>query len=365
MLFLLTLLKTHRRRRLTKHLSGNIFKRIFRLVLLLIFFIAINTAAMMVFEQITLGDAIWLSFTTLTTVGYGDYSASTFAGRTVTIITMYVFSISLLSLIIAETIDWKLLATSKKIKGLWEFADMANHIQIINTPNNDTERYLQRLITEIKATPALADMPIQLLTRKYPKGLPDSLSSLKVIHRTGMAEDGVIINHINLEKAKHIIILARDAYNSLSDSLTFDLLSRIVEINPNTNIIVEAVLDDNRQRFLALGAKAVIRPIRAYPGMVARALSHPGTERVLEDLFEAHGDSLHKIACTFKNASWGSLVTACIQQAVGTPLGYFDQGRIIMQPNFDQLCTGEALILLVKEGKVINIDSLQQAIQPL
>ncbi|WP_394202378.1 ion channel [Marinagarivorans algicola] len=362
MLLISRFLQVHRRRRLTKHLSGNIFKRISKLVLLLACFIAINTAVMVFVEEISLGNAIWLSFTTLTTVGYGDYSASTFTGRTVTIITMYIFSISLLSLIIAETIDWKLLATSKKIKGLWEFADMANHIQIINTPNSDTERYLQRLITEIKATPALADLPVQLLTRKYPKGLPDSLSALKVIHRTGMAEDGVIINHINLEKAKHIIILARDAYNSLSDSLTFDLLSRVVEINPNTNIIVEAVLDDNRQRFLALGASAVIRPIRAYPGMVARALSHPGTERVLEDLFEAHGDSLHKAIYTFKDITWGDLVTTCIKQHIGTPLGYFDQGHIIMQPHFDQLCTGEALILLVKEGKTINLDSLQSAL---
>lgn len=360
MQLLSTIVKVHKRRRLTKHLSGNIFKRLSKLVLLLGCLIAINTSAMMIFEKLSLGDAIWLSLTTLTTVGYGDYSANTFMGRSVTVVTMYIFSITLLSLIIAETVDWKLLATNKKIRGLWEFADMAEHIQIINTPNNDTEKYLQRLITEIKTTPALANMPIQLLTRKYPDGLPNTLTALKVVHRTGIAEDGVIIQRINLEHAKHIIILARDAHNSLSDSLSFDLLSRVTAINPSANIIVEAVLDDNRQRFLSLGATAVIRPIRAYPEMLARALSHPGTERVLEDLFDAHGDSLHKIDGKFNNLSWSEVINACIQAQIGTPLGYFEQGQLIMQPNFDELCTGEALVVLIKKGNEINANKLQQ-----
>jgi voltage-gated potassium channel len=361
MLVIANIVRAHRRRRLTKHLSGSIYKRISRLVVLLAGLVVLNSLAMVYFEKLSLGDAVWLSLTTLTTVGYGDFSASTGPGRFITVVTMYGFAISLLSILVAELIDWKMLSTNKKLKGYWEF-NMVDHIQIINTPNVDTERFLQRLIKEIQATPAFSETPIQLLTRKYPEGLPESLSCLKLIHRTGSAEDGSTLNSIGLHNAKHIVILARDSYDSLSDCLTFDILSRVTQINPNANIVVEAILDENRQRFKSLGASAVLRPIRAYPEMIARALSHPGTERVLEDLFDANGDSLHKVPCKFSNRTWAEIVTACIQTRIGTPLGYFVKGEVIMQPSFDEICSGEALALLVKKENRTDCSDLERSL---
>lgn len=345
-----SIIRAHRKKRLTKHLSSNIYLRIGKLILFLLLLVLINSVAMILFEKMALGDAFWLSFTTLTTVGYGDYSPSTLPGRVTTIFTMYGFAITVLSLLAAEVIEWRLGETEKKLKGLWEWKKMNNHIQIINTPNKDTERYLVRLITELKKTPLLNDLPIQLLTRKYPDGLPDSLSSLKILHRTGSAEDGEILSKINLKEASYIVILARDANDSLSDSVTFDTLSQVIQINPNASIVVEAILDKNRQRFLALGATAVLRPIRAYPEMIARALSHPGTEQVLEDLFESQGDSLHRIPVKLSNHSWGNIVKSCIEQGIGTPLAYFNtEGTLNTQPDFDHCCTGDAIVVLIKD----------------
>lgn len=361
MLVIANIVRAYKRRRLTKHLSGSIFKRISRLILLLAGLVAINSWAMIYFEKFSPGDAVWLSLTTLTTVGYGDFSASTGPGRFVTVVTMYGFAISLLSILVAELIDWKMLSSNKKRKGYWEFK-MADHIQIINTPNVDTERYLQRLIKEIQATPALSETPIQLLTRKYPEGLPESLTALKLLHRTGSSEDGSTLNNIGLHNARHIVILARDSYDSLSDSLTFDILSRVTQINQNANIVVEAILDENRQRFLSMGASAVLRPIRAYPEMIARALSHPGTERVLEDLFDSNGDSLHKLPCKFSNRTWAEIVTTCIQKRIGTPLGYFVKGEVIMQPSFDEMCSGDALAVLVKKENGIDCSDLENSL---
>ena len=36
---------------------------------------------MMALEGLTFGEGIWLTFTTITTTGYGDFSAKTAAGR--------------------------------------------------------------------------------------------------------------------------------------------------------------------------------------------------------------------------------------------------------------------------------------------
>ncbi len=350
---------THRRRQLTKHLSNNIGTRVIRLIGVLALLIALNTFAMIIFERMAVQDAVWLSFTTLVTVGYGDFSPSSTPGRLATIVTMYGFAITMLSLLAAEIIDWRLRTSEKKRRGLWEFKNMTDHIQIINTPNVDTENYLKRLVTELQKTACLADMPIQLLTRKFSDGLPESLIELKLLHRTGAAEEGQILRKLNLDKASHIIILAREATDSISDSLTFDILSQVISINPNTNIVVEAVLDENRQRFLRSGANAVLRPIRAYPEMIARALSHPGTEKILEDLFNSRGDSLYRIPCCFNNIKWSDIILECIRRNIGTPLAYFSDGEVVMQPGFTDICSGDGLVILVKEQKQHDLDEIK------
>lgn len=363
MLILRSVLKAHRNRRLTKHLSASIFKRIGRLLFLLLCLVVINSTAMVVFEKMKTADAVWLSFTTLTTVGYGDFSPSTAIGRTVTIVTMYGFAITLLSLLAAEVVEWRLVKMEKKRKGLWEFNDMKEHIQIINTPNTGTERYMVGLIREIQTTPAFINMPVQLLTRKYPDGLPDSLKALKPIHRTGSAEDGQMLFNINLEKAKHIIILARDCGDSLSDSLTFDILSQVKKINPTANIICEVVVDSNRERFVCCGATAVLRPVRAYPEIIVRALSHPGTEQILEDLFDAEGDSIHKLPCQFKDKAWKEIVMHCMSNNIGTPLAYFSASKIVMHPQPNDLCTGDFLAVLLNPQCESNIPALNAGLQ--
>ena len=68
----------------------------FALVGLLIL-IGLHVAAMMAFEGLSLGEAVWLTFTTITTTGYGDLSAKTPAGRAATIVLIYLSGIFLLT----------------------------------------------------------------------------------------------------------------------------------------------------------------------------------------------------------------------------------------------------------------------------
>lgn len=355
-------IRSYKKRRLTKHMSSNIYLRLSKLVGIMALLVSINSLGMIFFESMAVGDAIWLSLTTITTVGYGDFSPSTLGGRLVTIFTIYGFAITILSLIAAEVIEWRLVTIEKKKNGFWEWKDMTDHIQVINAPIVDAEKYLSRLVTEIHETPLFLTMPVQLLTRQFPNGLPDKLQKLKVLHRTGAAEDGMILQNINLEQAKFVIILARDYADSISDSITFDILSQVMVINPHAKILVEAVQDINRERFIKAGATVVVRPIRAYPEMIVRALCHPGTERVLENLFGTHGDSLHNVACDLDAVLWEKIVLACIKNKFGTPMAYFKEGELFTQPDFDTFCSCDSIAILVKEDVEFTPEQLQAAL---
>lgn len=354
--------RTRRKRRLTRHLSSNIVKRISFLLLLLVVLLGINTCAMMIFEGMSLSDGLWMSLTTITTVGYGDLSPSTVAGRTTTVLSLYTFAISVLTLLISEIVEWRFLINDKKRRGSWVWKNMRNHIQIINSPNDDTERYLNRLINEILQTETLKDLPVKLLSRKYPDGLPHSLTELKLLHRTGAAEDAGALSSISLDKANYIVLLARDPYDTVSDSVTFDVLTQIKAMNTDAQIIAEAVVDQNYSRFINAGADVVIRPIRAYPELVVRAMVNPGTEKIIEDLLRADGESLYRKDVDFKDTTWLDLVTQALISGVGTPIAYTNNGDIHMQPEANTVCEGDGLIVLSRQDTICHVSALQKAL---
>jgi len=354
--------KSRRKRRLTKHLSSNIRKRIGFLLSLLLVLVAINTLAMVMFEEMSWNDGLWMSLTTITTVGYGDLSPSTSIGRLITVLSLYAFAISVLTLLISEIVEWRLLINDKKRRGFWVWKTMMNHIQIINSPNVDPSRYLQRLIGEINATSLLNGHPVKLLSRKFPDGLPPELTALKLLHRTGAAEDFEMLNSIGLDKADYIILLARDPQDTVSDSITFDVLMQIRSINSPARVIAEAVADHNHQRFLDAGADVVLRPIRAYPELVVRAMVNPGTEKVIEDLLNAQGDSLYREDVVFEEIPWIELVTQSLKCGVGTPIAYTKNGQINMHPDAHQVCSGDGLIVLSKQHSIKNVSTLKHAL---
>ncbi|PCK10057.1 MAG: metal transporter [Alteromonadaceae bacterium] len=359
-IFLFSILKRHRA---TRHLSGNLAQRIVKLLIFLLILVCVNSLALVVFDGMAVGDAFWLSSTTVTTVGYGDLSPSSWQARAVTVVCMYLLAITVLSLLIAETVDWRVFVAEKKRKGQWEWKSMPEHIQIINTPNEDAERYLVRLVKQIQITPELAGLPVQVLTRKYPDGLPESLTRLHVLHRSGIAEDADVLKNIGLDSAKYVIILARDANSPASDSSTFDILCRIRESNESAIIIAESVSDENKARFVRYGANVVMRPVRAYPEMIVRFLAHPGTEAVLENLFEYNQDFLSRIEYSFENIYWKDIVARSVAGGAGTPLAYINAQGVQTNPDPSSLCSGSAVISMVSEKQAVDADLLSKCLK--
>ena len=102
-----------RHRRYTKHLSGNFFKRIAGVLIMLLVLLSINAGAMMLFEDMNISDALWLSATTVTTVGYGDFSPSSPEGRIATVISLYLVAIVLLGQLVGEYMDWRSIKSEK------------------------------------------------------------------------------------------------------------------------------------------------------------------------------------------------------------------------------------------------------------
>jgi voltage-gated potassium channel len=82
-------------------MGGLIRSRINRLFTILGGLVVTHTLILWAAEPLSFFEAVWLTMTTLVTVGYGDYSPVTPVGRISTILLMFISAITLLTLIVA------------------------------------------------------------------------------------------------------------------------------------------------------------------------------------------------------------------------------------------------------------------------
>ena len=131
------------------HNELNIVRRIAIFGIMLWGLIFTHAGAMVLFEGLSLPDAVWLSVTTITTVGYGDFSASTFMGRVSTVVLLYFGGIFLLAQLASDYVDYRIARRERITEGKWDW-NMHNHILILNSPVYNAETYFRRIVSQIR-----------------------------------------------------------------------------------------------------------------------------------------------------------------------------------------------------------------------
>lgn len=357
-------LRRHSRQVLTRRLHIDMGARLRRILAWLVGLVAVHVAAMMVLERLALGDAIWLTFTTLTTVGYGDFSATTPAGRTATILLLYLVGITLMAQLASDYIDYRFKQKHDMIAGRWRW-HMKDHILIIHSPARNPAVYFERLVDQLRAEPDLADRPVQILTDTFPDGLPLSLRERGVVHYHGESSSLADLRAVTPDAARAIIVLARDEDSRVSDSITLDVLMQLKNLcgDQQAYTVAECVETDNRERALKLGANSTIRPIRAYPEMLVRSLVAKGSEKVLENLFTHHDDHPKRYAVDLKDVVWSDVACKLMVAGMGTLMAYITRDEdVVSHPAHDHRFDAVALILIVRAESVPSERALQQCL---
>lgn len=354
--------RRYRHRWYSSQTTSNRKRKIQELLLLLLVVAIANTIAMVFLEGLPIRDAAWLTMTTMTTVGYGDISAETDLGRLATVLLMYLFGIFLLAQIVGEWIDYRISQKERMRKGLWRWK-MEDHIVIVNTPESYGARYLRILVEQIRSTPKLTDYPIEVLSADFTEGLPAEISAMGVVLHHGRPEGRASLAEVDIQLASYIILLAVDTSDYRSDSLTLDVLDQLKSFDIQGHVVAECVLESNRVRLKRNGADAVIRPVRAYPELMVRAMAAPGTEEILEDLFKHEGNHTRRYDIEFEGKSWGEMACNILLQGLGTPMGYLDiEKQIVTNPAPEKLVSGTAIFVIANQNSVPDAEKIAACI---
>ncbi|WP_372987428.1 potassium channel protein [Marinobacter sp.] len=339
-----------------------IVQRMKRLFLILAAMMSTQILIIWTVEDLSFFESIWITMTTVSTVGYGDFAPKTYIGRISTILIMFVGAITLLTLIISDFIEYRFYRRERIITGRWIYK-MKDHIVIINTPHSGGAQYFMRFASQIRVIPGYETIPIMLLTRQFPQGLPTELSDCGVVHFHGAGSDPAALQAVHTGSARHVIVLAADEADPNSDSLTFDIAHRLSEANLASRTTVECVSDYNRERFKALGIRTIIRPVRTYPEIMVRAVVAPGSEKVLEDMFNYEHDHPHRYDLTLDDLSWADIVSALVRHDIGTALAYIDNDdEVICHPATNEEVEGKGLIVLVRSSDTPDVSIVEEAL---
>lgn len=322
-----------------------------RLLLTLLTLALLHAAAMVAFEGLTPFQSLWLTLTTLTTVGYGDFSADTVPGRVSTILLVFLGGIWIAFQSAATYFEHRADRRERMREGRWRWK-MTDHILLLNVPPLANSAYLQRLIREFRASHRFAAMPIQILSTMFPDGLPDALSEQGVVHHAGEAWDSDALRCAAAAEAAVIVILAQSDSDPSTDAATLDIVDRLRDMGAQGRILAECVEDSNRPRFKRFGADIVVRPMRGYPEMVVRALAAPGSEAILEDLFTSRSDEVWRYDIAVAGWVWKDLVSALVQGDIGVPIAFRSagDGRMKINPPPGTRVEADKLYVLVREG---------------
>ena len=116
-------------------------------------------------------------------------------------------------------------------------------------------------------------------------------------------------------------------------------------------IIAEAVRDGNRDRLKKVGADNVLRPIRTYPEMLMRSILAPGSEQIIETLFNSFGEECIRYNVHVKS-KWSDVIEKLTSNDIGLPIAYQNPiGEIINNPSPKETVEAIAIFAIVSEGK--------------
>ncbi|OAV45942.1 potassium channel family protein [Lewinella sp. 4G2] len=347
-------------RRARRAVGGGIRFRTYLLGIILAILFLLHIGAMVIFEGLSFGDAAWLTITTATTVGYGDMSATTTAGRWATVLLMYIGGIFILAQLAGLVFENAQDGMERRRKGLVAIKTN-NHIVIFGW----REAYLRRVVREIRSSMSdLSDAEIVIVSPNL-ELLPEDLIKLDVIHVQGELYDPGTIAKVNLAAAARIAILPERG----DDETAYTNLELISRVNTFPADVIYAANNVNALKMAEdLGAADALIFDANYPEVFARSIITVGGEDIITELIGRNGVELIMVQRPM-NTTIGEIVTLTAPH--GTLLGVqtSGEGHYDLHPAKATKITNQRLIYLADverhQSDEAALQAIEDALQPL
>jgi voltage-gated potassium channel len=231
-------------------------------------------------------EGFWWVMTTVTTVGYGDFSPATTEGR-ILAIGLYIVGIGLIGVVIGKVVDGLSLFRKKREEG--KIVYKGNSHYIIIGWSQKAKYALKELLASnneihIVIIDQLEKAPVLNEHVSYVSGEPTSEETL---------------TRANIQQAKAVLIFADDSIsdNQLVDGKTFLIASTVESLANNVHTVVEIKEEDHIKNFKHIKVDDFIFSNETISSLAVRSAFSEGVSGIFGQLLRRqYGDDLYQIS---------------------------------------------------------------------
>jgi len=236
-------------------------------------------------------NGFWWVMTTVTTVGYGDFYPHTVPGKVLGVL-LYMFGISLISIVISRVVDGVFIYKRKKEEGRLRYRG-EGHFVII-----DWSKHAELAVQEILNTDPNADI---VLIDQYEK-TPCEHDRVHYVRGNPVRKE--TLDNANLEQARAVFIFANEIieYNkhvrddSFVDGKSLLTATAIERHFSHIHTVVEVVDRDHIQNFQHVKVDEFIVSTETVSRLAVRAAFNPGVSKIVYELLSrGQGEDLYEI----------------------------------------------------------------------
>ena len=290
-------------------------------------------------RAITLADAFWYSIVSITTIGYGDFSATSLGARIGTGVFVVFVGLAAFTSAVGIGVDWILEMQYRERSGMGS-PRARNHLLIVNFPN---ERRVRQIIGEFLRDPRHRDDEIVIVTDQI-ETLPFTVPNVHFVRGSPLEEE--TYRRAGADIARQAIVLSTGYDDPNTDSVAASIVSLLEHVNPQISSVAECLNVDHSLLFQGAKNVSLAYTFRISNNLMVQEAQDPGVNKLT-----------HAIT---SNEIEGTLVSTKVAGDLDPPRRYSDVAKILLDHdvNLVGVIRGESVRLLFDQLEVAKNDRL-------
>lgn len=287
-----------------------------------------------------IGDCLWWTVVTMSTVGYGDLVPITAAGRIIGTICMFGGPLLIVSLIGSVGISlynkWR-----KGEKGMAQIKSKG-HLVICgwNIKAED-------IVNELQISNQFRNMPITIIDGKIDS---KPIDSHNVSFVRGNASEVSILKQANIGEAKFAIVLAEDN-TPVADQKTVLTILAIENINPSITSCAELNDLNNEGHLRRANCDIIVNTSNLTGRLLAMSLKNPSVNKIIKELVSEVGNEVYRVELPqrYIGHHFGDTLPELKKTNNVITIGIERDGECVLNPPADLILKDTDFLLVISE----------------